>query len=228
MKRQAKTVRRIFFGAILFGIAGVGAFLPFSRGNDGFFPKNSARKAAAGIDGTTRPISSSRENPHENSDENPGKEKFSPALDWKNFRFDGNVFAAESAGTREENPTKFSLASGDLYELYGGGREFVQNKSKFAGERDNRIWIDARLPLEVSRRLKIYGVSTLTLGETEYANTLEDYRRSYGFGGGIGVSYRITPAAELKFDFRRTHSLETQGEDSGATDSAGISLKVRF
>ena len=121
------------------------------------------------------------------------------------------------------------LENGDIYGRYGGGREYLPDDA-VAAERDNRLWIDARVPLEFSPRAKFYFVSTLTLGdETLSPESLSDYARYYGVGGGFGFSFLLSPDAELNFDVRRTRTMESATEDRDPqTDSAGISIKVKF
>ena len=121
------------------------------------------------------------------------------------------------------------LENGDIYGRYGGGREYLPDDA-VAAERDNRLWIDARVPLEFSPRAKFYFVSTLTLGDEVLApESLSDYARYYGVGGGFGFSFLLSPDAELNFDVRRTRTMESATEDRDPqTDSAGISIKVKF
>ena len=121
------------------------------------------------------------------------------------------------------------LENGDIYGRYGGGREYLPDDA-VAAERDNRLWIDARVPLEFSPRAKFYFVSTLTLGDEILApESLSDYARYYGVGGGFGFSFLLSPDAELNFDVRRTRTMESATEDRDPqTDSAGISIKVKF
>ena len=121
------------------------------------------------------------------------------------------------------------LENGDIYGRYGGGREYLPDDA-VAAERDNRLWIDARVPLELSPRAKFYFVSTLTLGDEVLApESLSDYARYYGVGGGFGFSFLLSPDAELNFDVRRTRTMESATEDRDPqTDSAGISIKVKF
>ena len=121
------------------------------------------------------------------------------------------------------------LENGDIYGRYGGGREYLPDDA-VAAERDNRLWIDARVPLEFSPRAKFYFVSTLTLGDEALSpESLSDYARYYGVGGGFGFSFLLSPDAELNFDVRRTRTMESATEDRDPqTDSAGISIKVKF
>ena len=121
------------------------------------------------------------------------------------------------------------LENGDIYGRYGGGREYLPDDA-VAAERDNRLWIDARVPLEFSPRAKFYFVSTLTLGDEVLApESLSDYARYYGVGGGFGFSFLLSPDAELNFDVRRTRTMESATEDRDTqTESAGISIKVKF
>lgn len=121
------------------------------------------------------------------------------------------------------------LENGDIYGRYGGGREYLPDDA-VAAERDNRLWIDARVPLEFSPRAKFYFVSTLTLGDEALSpESLSDYARYYGVGGGFGFSFLLSPDAELNFDVRRTRAMESATEDRDPqTDSAGISIKVKF
>lgn len=121
------------------------------------------------------------------------------------------------------------LENGDIYGRYSGGREYLPDDA-VAAERDNRLWIDARVPLEFSPRAKFYFVSTLTLGDEVLApESLSDYARYYGVGGGFGFSFLLSPDAELNFDVRRTRTMESATEDRDPqTDSAGISIKVKF
>lgn len=145
------------------------------------------------------------------------------------FVFDARSFSVESRaddGNASSAPVLFE--NGDLYDIYGGGREYRPENSP-SENRDNRLWIDARVPLEISRNLRLYGVSTLTLGDVA-AGTMEDYARNYGIGGGFGISYKISRDAELNFDFRRTRALENSADKDKDPDtsSAGISVRLKF
>lgn len=162
--------------------------------------------------------------PAESSEEKP--ENFGE----DDFVFDSRSFSLKKRDDSAEpaRSTPVFLENGDLYDIYGGGREYRPENSP-ADNRDNRVWIDARVPLEISDRLRLYGVSTLTLGDVSAA-TMTDYTRSYGIGGGFGLTYQISPDAELNFDFRRTRTLESAAdkEKDPSTSSAGISLKLKF
>ena len=105
------------------------------------------------------------------------------------------------------------LENGDIYGRYGGGREYLPDDA-VAAERDK----------------KFYFVSTLTLGDEALSpESLSDYARYYGVGGGFGFSFLLSPDAELNFDVRRTRTMESATEDRDPqTDSAGISIKVKF
>lgn len=144
---------------------------------------------------------------------------------------DGRVFAEAELPPQTTPEARaesgFYFWNGDLYDQYGGGREYLSDKAA-DNSRDDRIWIDARIPLEISSRIKLYGVSTLTLGNVS-TETSADYAKNYGFGGGFGFSYLLSPSAELNFDFRRTRAFDARSEtDDAPTDSAGISIKLKF
>ncbi|MBQ9758204.1 MAG: hypothetical protein IJW12_00325, partial [Opitutales bacterium] len=136
------------------------------------------------------------------------------------LEFDGEKIFARTDG----NANNVEFSSGDLYERYGGGRD--NHPSNTPTSKDRRLWLDARLPVEISSRLKLYGASTVTLGDTSAA-TIADYTRNYGIGGGIGFTYRLTPTAELDFDYRHTLPIDAKNDDP-STDSAGISLRLKF
>ncbi|MBP3302335.1 MAG: hypothetical protein J6L64_04290 [Opitutales bacterium] len=139
---------------------------------------------------------------------------------FETLEFDGEKIFTRTDG----NADGVQFSSGDLYERYGGGRD--NHPSNTPTSKDRRLWLDARLPLEVSSRLKLYGASTLTLGDTSAA-TISDYTRNYGIGGGIGFTYFLTPDAELDFDYRHTLPIDAKNSDP-STDSAGISLRLKF
>lgn len=156
-----------------------------------------------------------------------GENDFSapPGKTTENFTFDGSaVIFPAGTSTKSGKPHLIELSDGDLYERYGGGRD--SHPSNTPPAKDQRLQIDARVPVEISSKLKIYGVSTMTLGETE-SSTVSDYVKNYGIGGGIGLSYEISPHAELDFDYRRTLPLESKNDDP-ATESAGISIRLKF
>lgn len=153
-----------------------------------------------------------------------------PATDFfhreKEFLAGVPVFDAQKIS---EKNSGFVFRNGDIFSAYGGGREYLADDGATDDARDNRVWIDAKLPLDISTRLKLYGVSTLTLGDIA-AREFSDYKKTYGVGGGIGVSYKITPFAELNFDVRRTKTIDSEkdGVDDDETDSFGISVKLSF
>lgn len=155
----------------------------------------------------------------------PDENSFGDALGG-GFAFSGaKIVPADSRGSAEHvSPVR--LENGDLFDRYGGGREYLPENAP-GDDRDRRLWIDARVPVNVSSRLKLYGVSTLTLGDARAASTVSDYAKYYGIGGGLGLSFRISPSVELNLDLRRTRSLERSDSVQDAdTDSAGISLKI--
>lgn len=139
---------------------------------------------------------------------------------FETLEFDGEKIFARTDG----NADNVEFSSGDLYERYGGGRD--NHPSNTPTSKDRRLWLDARIPVEISSRLKLYGASTVTLGDTSAA-TISDYTRNYGIGGGIGFTYRLTPTAELDFDYRHTLPIDAKNDDP-STDSAGISLRLKF
>ena len=140
-------------------------------------------------------------------------------------RFDSLEFDGEKIFARTDgNADRVEFGSGDLYQRYGGGRD--NHPSNTPTSKDHRLWLDARIPVEISSRLKLYGASTLTLGDTSAA-TISDYTRNYGIGGGIGFTYFLTPTAELDFDYRHTLPIDAKNSDP-STDSAGISLRLKF
>lgn len=205
--------------AVLAGTLGVALF---------FRGKNFHETRAAGS-ATTVPVTDD-----EDDDKQPATAAGTPSF---TLDADGCVFADVEFPLRTELPPRtnpearaesgFHFGNGDLYDQYGGGREYLPDKAA-DNSRDDRIWIDARIPLEISSRLKLYGVSTLTLGNVS-TETSADYAKNYGFGGGFGFSYLLSPSAELNFDFRRTRALDGRSETGDApTDSAGISLKLKF
>ena len=158
-------------------------------------------------------------------DENPFGES-RDALEGR-FAFSGAKIVPADAETRERE-FPFRLENGDLIDRYGGGREYLPENAS-GDDRDRRLWIDARVPVNISSRLKLYGVSTLTLGDAHDTSTVSDYAKYYGIGGGLGLSFRITPSVELNFDLRRTRALENADSAQDAnTDSAGISLKIEL
>lgn len=136
------------------------------------------------------------------------------------FEFDGEKIFART----DKRASSVEFSSGDLYERYGGGRD--SHPSNTQTSKDRRLWLDARLPVEITSRLKLYGASTVTLGDTSAA-TISDYTRNYGIGGGIGFTYRLTLTAELDFDYRHTLQIDAKNNDP-STDSAGVSLRLKF
>ena len=142
------------------------------------------------------------------------------------FAFSGAKIVPADTHEAAEHVAPVRLENGDLFDRYGGGREYLPENEP-GDDRDRRLWIDARVPVNISSRLKLYGVSTLTLGDARAASTVSDYAKYYGIGGGLGLSFRISPSVELNLDLRRTHSLERSDSVQEAdTDSAGISLKI--
>lgn len=141
----------------------------------------------------------------------------------RNLRFNGGNVIIKS-GENEESNDGVEFSEGDLYELYGGGRD--DHPSNTPNAKDNRLWIDAKIPVEISSKLKLYGVSTMTLGATE-ENSISTYTRNYSLGGGFGLSYRVSDSVELDFDYRRTRPLDSGNEDPSTT-AAGISVKLSF
>lgn len=163
-------------------------------------------------------------------DTRPSRKKTSaPARE--NFAFDGAMLVpvANAQDSDDDDEAPIFLKNGDLFELYGGGREYLPENAT-DDMRDHRLWIDARVPVNLSSRLKLYGVSTFTLGDAvENASSIADYARYYGIGGGFGLSFKITDSIELNFDLRRTRSLENSDPaQETKTDSAGISLKIEL
>lgn len=145
------------------------------------------------------------------------------------FVFDGARLVPAANTQESDDDAPIFLQNGDLFDLYGGGREYLSEDAS-GDSRDHRLWIDARVPVNLSSRLKLYGVSTFTLGDArESATSVADYARYYGIGGGIGLSFRVTDSVELNFDLRRTRSLENaDSAQDPKTDSAGISLKIEL
>ena len=139
---------------------------------------------------------------------------------FETLEFDGEKIFAGTDG----NADGVEFSSGDLYERYGGGRD--NHPSNTPTSKDRRLWLDARLPVEITSRLKLYRASTVTLGDTSAA-TISDYTKNYGIGGGIGFTYLLTPTAELDFDYRHTLPIDAKNDDP-TTDSAGISLRLKF
>ncbi len=160
----------------------------------------------------------------------PSREKTSaPARE--NFVFDGAMLVpVKNAQDSDDDDAPIFLQNGDLFDLYGGGREYLPEDANGDNTRDHRLWIDARVPVNLSSRLKLYGVSTFTLGDAaENASSIADYARYYGIGGGFGLSFKITDSIELNLDLRRTRSLENSDPaQETKTDSAGISLKIEL
>ncbi len=160
----------------------------------------------------------------------PSREKTSaPARE--NFVFDGAMLVpVKNAQDSDDDDAPIFLQNGDLFDLYGGGREYLPEDASGDNTRDHRLWIDARVPVNLSSRLKLYGVSTFTLGDAaENASSIADYARYYGIGGGFGLSFKITDSIELNLDLRRTRSLENSDPaQETKTDSAGISLKIEL
>lgn len=141
----------------------------------------------------------------------------------RDFRFNGEGIITKRTPTgNAESGLEFS--EGDLYERYGGGRD--NHPSNTPNAKDNRVWVDAKIPIEISSRLKLYSVSTMTLGTTE-SNSLETYTQNYSLGGGFGLSYRVSDNVEFDFDYRRTRPIDSKNEDP-ATSAAGISVKLSF
>lgn len=144
------------------------------------------------------------------------------------FRFDGSVLSYEDPAESDNDNffRQIRFENGDVVERYSG--QELQSAATSQKAEDNRIWLDMRMPLESTSRFKLYGISTVNLGDTD-AKTLEDYTQNYGIGGGIGVTYKISENAELNFDFRHTKTLRNEGnENDPNTSSAGISLKLEF
>lgn len=229
-------LRKISVGLLIALFAGAAGFVLFSSGHFPTKKKTPAEAAENGAErgnerrGTTHPAVPAGAG--FGADGGNAFPNGIPPLDG-DFSADGVAFdGAEVRFEKKSERTdsgghKIFLGNGDLFDTYGGGREYLPER-KADGRRDDRVWIDARVPLEISSRLKLYGVSTLTLGNVS-SETMDDYARNYGLGGGFGISYRILPNAELNFDFRRTRTLETSREDEDpTTDSAGISLKLKF
>ncbi len=149
----------------------------------------------------------------------------------ENFVFDGAMLVpVKNAQESDDDDAPIFLQNGDLFDLYGGGREYLPEDASGDNTRDHRLWIDARVPVNLSSRLKLYGVSTFTLGDAaENASSIADYARYYGIGGGFGLSFKITDSIELNLDLRRTRSLENSDPaQETKTDSAGISLKIEL
>lgn len=142
--------------------------------------------------------------------------------DFKNIKFNGEKISAKPPDGG--NAERVVFDSGDIYARYGGGRD--EHPSNTPESKDRRLWLDVRLPFEVSLKLKIYGASTVTLGDTDAAS-ISDYAKNYGIGGGLGFTYQLTPTAELDFDYRHTIPIDERN-DNPATNSAGISLRVKF
>ena len=161
----------------------------------------------------------------------PSRKKTSaPARE--NFVFDGAMLVPVKnvQESDDDDDAPIFLQNGDLFDLYGGGREYLPEDASGDNTRDHRLWIDARVPVNLSSRLKLYGVSTFTLGDAaETASSIADYARYYGIGGGFGLSFKITDSIELNLDLRRTRSLENSDPaQETKTDSAGISLKIEL
>ena len=159
----------------------------------------------------------------------PSRKKTSaPARE--NFVFDGAMLVPVKNAQESDDDAPIFLQNGDLFDLYGGGREYLPEDASGDNTRDHRLWIDARVPVNLSSRLKLYGVSTFTLGDAaENASSIADYARYYGIGGGFGLSFKITDSIELNLDLRRTRSLENSDPaQETKTDSAGISLKIEL
>jgi hypothetical protein len=139
------------------------------------------------------------------------------------IEFEGEKISS-SRTTDGNGDESIEFRTGDLYERYGGGKD--THPSNTPTSKDQRLWLDARIPIEISSKVKLYGASTLTLGDTNSA-TLADYTQNYGIGGGIGLSYRLGKNAELNFDYRHTRAIDTKNDDP-TTDSAGISVRLNF
>lgn len=123
---------------------------------------------------------------------------------------------------------EFSFQNGDLFKRYSG-ENWNAGPGKPKEEReDNRVWVDAKIPIEFSSKVTLYGVSTIALGDVS-AKTLDDYTENYGIGGGIGISYKISDYADLNFDFRHTQTIRSsESADDPNTNAAGFSLKLKF
>lgn len=144
------------------------------------------------------------------------------------FRFDGAVLSYEDLSESDSDNffRQIRFENGDVVERYSG--QEIQSAATSQKAEDNRIWIDMRMPLESTSRFKLYGISTINLGDTD-AKTIEDYTQNYGIGGGVGVSIKIAEHAELNFDFRHTQTLRSaSGENDPNTSSTGVSLKLEF
>lgn len=220
-------IRKISAGLLAALFAGAAGFVLFSSGR--FPPKKEMPEAAEknAADSAARALFAPPV-PAGDGFGAGGGNAFPDGFSADEMTFDGaDVRFEKKSRSGAADSRKIFFGNGDLFDTYGGGREYLPER-KADGRRDDRVWIDARVPLEISSRLKLYGVSTLTLGNVS-SETMDDYARNYGLGGGFGVSYRILPNAELNFDFRRTRALETSREDEDpTTDSAGISLKLKF
>ncbi|MBE6401850.1 MAG: porin family protein [Verrucomicrobia bacterium] len=161
--------------------------------------------------------------PNENDGENFSESETASRFAHRDFSFNGeNVVIKNASDGNAESRLEFS--KGDLYERYGGGRD--NHPSNTPNAKDNRVWVDAKIPIEISSRLKLYSVSTMTLGTTE-SNSLETYTQNYSLGGGFGLSYRVSDNVEFDFDYRRTRPIDSKNEDP-ATSAAGISVKLSF
>lgn len=212
---SCKIKMRMLFFAAVFGVAG-GALLAFLILKNEKTENNTANDSEKYF---LQNLFYSIENNKEDFSESEEATRFLH----RDFRFNGEGIITKRTPTgNAESGLEFS--EGDLYERYGGGRD--NHPSNTPNAKDNRVWVDAKIPIEISSRLKLYSVSTMTLGTTE-SNSLETYTQNYSLGGGFGLSYRVSDNVEFDFDYRRTRPIDSKNEDP-ATSAAGISVKLSF